>query len=128
MNAQVGIWLSRRLTLKSRVEAYAVYIFPLNLYQLAVLPLPWARPLALQQSHSRLLWGGARLMVHRQVYIQRTRNRGLGMPDLESHWLAERLVYSGRSLTGESATAEQPFVTFLGPVTFHSLGKSYSGS
>ena len=102
VNAQVGIWLSRRLSLKGRAEAYATYVFPLILYWLAVLPLPKERQLALQQSLSRLLWGGARPMVRRQVCIQRTRNGGLGMPDLESHWLAERLAYLGRSLTGDS--------------------------
>ena len=101
VNAQVGIWLSRRLSLKGRAEACAVYVFPLILYRLAVLPLPKARRLALQQSLSRLLWGGARPMVRRQVCIQRTRNGGLGMPDLESHWLAERLAYLGRSLDGD---------------------------
>ena len=101
-------------------------------------------------------------MVRRQVCIQRTRNGGLGMPDLESHWLAGRLAYLGRSLTGDAvwrqkesrafprlksdpkaesrrkpmfasaerlfAIAERPFVTFLGPVTFHSPEKSYIGS
>ena len=35
-------------------------------------------------------------MVRRKVCIQRTRNKVLGMPDLESHWLAERLAYLGR--------------------------------
>ena len=99
-------------------------------------------------------------MVRRQVCIQGTRNGGLGMPDLESHWLAERLAYLGRSLTGTkcgderrfrlilassqtkrlkdnvsqwmkhclSASAERPFVTFLGAVTFHGLGRNYIGS
>ena len=98
-------------------------------------------------------------MVRRQVCIQRTRNGGLGMPDLESHWLAERLAYLGRALTGDavwrlkasrtfprlnsdpkaegrcrplgetlSASAKRPFVTFLGPVTFHGLEKNYIGS
>ena len=100
VNAQVGIWLSRRLSLKGRAEACAVYVFPLILNRLAVLPLPEARRLALQRSLSRLLWGAARPMVRRQVCIQRTRNGGLGMPDLESHWLAERLAYLGRVLTG----------------------------
>ena len=38
-------------------------------------------------------------MVRRQVCIQRTRNGGLGLPDLESHWLAKRLAYLGRVLT-----------------------------
>ena len=102
VNAQVGIWLSKRLSLKGRAETCTVYVFPLILYRLAVLPLPMARRLALQRSLSRLLWGGARPMVGRQVCIQRTRNGGLGMPDLESHWLAERLAYLGRSLTGDA--------------------------
>ena len=81
VNAQVGIWLSRRLSLKGRAEVCVEYIFPLILYRLAVLPLPKVRRLALKQSLSRLLWGGARPMVRRQVCIQRTRNGGLGMPD-----------------------------------------------
>ena len=68
-----------------------MYIFPLILYRLAVLPLPKARRLALP------------LMVRRQVCIQCTHNGGLGMPDLESHWLAERLAYLGQSLTGDAA-------------------------
>ena len=102
VNAQVGIGLSMRLSLKSRAEACAVYVFPLILYRLAVLPLPKARRLALQRSLSRLLWGGARPMVRSQVCIQRTSNGGLGMPFLESHWLAERLTYLGRSLTADA--------------------------
>ena len=64
-------------------------------------------------------------MVRRQVCIQHMCNGGLGMPDLDSHWLAERLAYLDRSLTRESASAERPFITFLGPVTFHGLKKSY---
>ena len=112
VNAQVGIWLSRRLSLKGRAEACATYVFPLILYRLAVLPLPKARRLALQQSLSRLLWGGARPMVRRQVCIHRTRNGGLGMPDLESHWLAERLAYLGWSLTGDSVWRRKASRTF----------------
>ena len=108
VNAQVGIWLSRKLSLKGRAEACATYVFPLILYRLAVLPLPKARRLAL----SRLLWGGARPMVRRQVCIQRTRNGGLGMPDLESHWLAERLAYLGRSLTGDAVWRRKASRTF----------------
>ena len=79
-----------------------MYVFPLILYRLAVLPLPKAGRLALQRSHSRLVRGGARPMVRRQVCVQRTCNGGLGMPDLESHWLAERLAYLGRSLMGDA--------------------------
>ena len=77
VHAKVGIWLSRRLSLKGRAEACAAYVFPLILYRLAVLPLPKAHRLALQRFLSRLLWGGARPMVRRQVCIQRTRNKGL---------------------------------------------------
>ena len=112
VNAQVRIWLSRRLSLKGRAEACAVYVFPLILYRLEVLLLPKARQLALQRSLSRLLWGGARPMVRRHVCIQRTRNGGLGMPDLESHWLAERLAYLGRSLTGDAVWRGKASRTF----------------
>ena len=41
-------------------------------------------------------------MVRRRVCIQRTRNGGLGMPDLESHWLAERLAYLDGGLSDET--------------------------
>ena len=90
------------------MEACATYVFPLILYRLAVLPLPKARRLVLQQSLSRLLWP----MVRRQVCIQRTRNGGLCMPDLESHGLAERLAYLGRSLTGDAVWRRKPSRTF----------------
>ena len=112
VNAQVGVWLSRRLSLKGRAEACAVYVFPLILYRLAGLPLLKARQLALQRSLSRLLRSGARPMVHRQACIQRTRNEGQGMPDLESHWLAERLAYLGRSLTGDAVLRRKASRTF----------------
>ena len=115
VNAQVGIWLSMRLSLKGRAEACAVYLFPFILYRLAILPLPEARRLALLRSLSRLLWGGARPMVRRQVCIQRTPNRGLGMPDLESHWLAERLAYLGRSLTGDAVWTRKGESDFSSP-------------
>ena len=101
VDAQVGTWLSRRLSIKSKVEVCAVYIFPLIIYRLAVLPLPKARRLVLQRSLSRLLWGGRRPMVRKQVCILRRRNGGLGRPNLESHWLAKRLAYLDRSLTGD---------------------------
>ena len=80
----------------------AVYVFPLILYQLSVLLLHKARRLALQQSLTRLRWTGQRPMVRGQVCIQRTRNGGLDMPDLENHWLTERLAYLGRSLSGDA--------------------------
>ena len=96
----------------SRAEACVVYDFPLILHRLAVLPLPQARRLAPKQSLSRLLWRGARPMVRRQVCIQRTRNGGLSMSDLESHRLAERLAYLDRSLTGDAVWRRKASRTF----------------
>ena len=34
------------------------------------------------------------------------------MPDLESHWLAERLAYLGRSLTGDAVWRQKSSRTF----------------
>ena len=51
-------------------------------------------------------------MVRRQVYIQHTRNGGLDMPDLVSHWLAERLAYLGRSLTRDAVWRRKASLTF----------------
>ena len=54
VNDQVGTWLPRRLPLKGRAEVCAVYIFPLILCRLSVLPLPRDRQLVLQKSLTRL--------------------------------------------------------------------------
>ena len=51
-------------------------------------------------------------MVRRQVCIQCTRNGGLGMPDLVSHWLAERLAYLGRPLTRDAVRRRKASRTF----------------
>ena len=106
VNAQVGTWLSRRLSLKGRAEACAAYVFTLILYRLAVLPLPKAHLFCAAR------FCAARPMVRRQVFFQRTRNGSLGMPDLESHWLAERLAYLGRVLTGDSVWRRKASQTF----------------
>ena len=89
VDAQVGTWLRRRLSLKGRAEVRTVYIFPLILYRLSVLPLLKDHQVALIQSIFKLLWKGRSPFVRRQVCCQRPRNGGLGMPDLKSHWLAE---------------------------------------
>ena len=102
VEAQVGTWLLRRLSFRGRAEVCAVYVFLLILYRLAVLPLPKARRLVLQRSLTRLLWGGWGPMVSRRTRIWRTCNGTMGMPDLVSHWLAERLAYLGWSLSGEA--------------------------
>ena len=54
-------------------------------------------------------------MVRREVCIQRKRNGGLGMPDLGSHWLAERLTYLDRSLTGDVVWRRKGSRTFPRP-------------
>ena len=95
VEAQVGAWFRRLLSLKGRAELCAVYIFPLILYWLSVLPLPRNHRVALEQSLSKLLWKARSPLVSRQVCCQCPREGGLGMPDPESH----RLVYLGRSLT-----------------------------
>ena len=51
-------------------------------------------------------------MIQRPVCIQRTCNGDLDMPDLESHWLAERLAYLGRSLTGDAVWRRKTFPRF----------------
>ena len=95
----------KEVVLKGQGGGVRYVRLPLDPFRLAVLSLPKTRKLALKQSLSRAIWRGARPMVikqGKQVCIQRTRNGGLGMPDQESHWLAERLAYLGRSLTGDS--------------------------
>ena len=89
-----------------------MYILPLILYRLAILPLPRARRLVLQRSPIRLFSGGGKSMVRRQVCIQRTRNRGLSMPDLVKHCLSERLVYLDRSLSGDAVWRRKVSRTF----------------
>ena len=102
VEAQMATWLRRQLSLKGRAEVCAVYVSPLILYHLPVLPLPKDHWLALEQSLFKLLWKGRSPLVHRQVCCQRPHDRGLGMSDLESHWLAERLAYLSWSLTTDA--------------------------
>ena len=96
----MGAWFRRRLSLKGRCAP--CISSPLVLYRLSVLPFPRDHRVALEQSLSKLLWKGRRPLVSSEVCCQRPREGGLGMPDLESHWLAERLAYLGRSLTKET--------------------------
>ena len=55
VDAQVGTWLWRWLSLKGKAEVCTMYIFPLIRYCLSVLPLPKNHQLALQWSLSKLL-------------------------------------------------------------------------
>ena len=85
---------------------------PLILYRFSVLPLSKDHRVALIQSLFKLLWKGRSPLVRRQVCYQRPRDGGLGMPDLESHRLAERLAYLGRSLTTDAVWSLKVRVTF----------------
>ena len=102
------VWLRRWLSLKGRAEVCAAYIFPLIIYRLSVLPLPKDHQLALFE----LLWVGRSPLVLRQVCYQRPRDGGLGIPDLESLRLAERLAYLGRPLTTDAVWSLKVRVTF----------------
>ena len=160
VNAQVGIWLSRRLSLKGRAEGCAAYVFPLIFYRLAVLPLPKAHRLALQRSLSRLLWGvQGRWSVGRSVsnvhatgvwvcliwratgllkdlHIWAESWRGTQCRDERRVGLFLASTQTQRLMVDEglwakhclSASAERPFVTFLGPVTFHGLRRNCIGN
>ena len=85
----------------------AVYDFPMILYRLSVLPLPKNPRGVLKQSLSKLLWGGRSPMVRRQVCHQCLCNRGLVMSNLESHWIAERLTFQGRSLMRDTVWGQK---------------------
>ena len=63
VEAQMGNWLRRRLSVKGRAEVCAVYIFPLILFWLSVLPLSKVHRRALIQSLSKLLWSDQKPIV-----------------------------------------------------------------
>ena len=90
----MGTWLRRLLSL-DRAKSCGVYVLTLILYQLSVLLLPKGARLAPQRSLSKVFRRGREPMVRRNVCDQRLRNGGLGMIDLESDWLAERLAFLG---------------------------------
>ena len=156
VQAKVKIWLSRRLSLKGKAEACAVYVFPLIHYRLAVLPLPKAHRLALNPSpdcsgetegwwsigrsvsnvHATgvwvcLIWRATGLLkdLHiradpwRGTYCGDERRVGLFLASSQTQRLKVDVSLWAKHCL--SASAERPFVTFLGPVTFHSLGKNY---
>ena len=85
---QVGTRLRRRLSSKDRVEECALFILPMILYWLSVLSPPEGHRRALRQSLTTSLRQGGKPIVCRQVCCQCTRYGGLGMLDLNSHWLA----------------------------------------
>ena len=84
----------------------------LVVYWLSIFPQPRNHRLALQRSLSKLHWGGGRPMVRRQVCWQCPGNGGLGMTDMENHWIAERLAYLSRSLSTDAVWRRKVSDTF----------------
>ena len=101
VDSEVGMWLRKWLSLKSRVEMCTVYIFPLIFYRLLLLPQANNHRLELQLFLSKLLWRSRRPMIRWQVCCQRPRNKSLGMPKMENHGFAERIAYMGQFLSKE---------------------------
>ena len=100
---QGGYLTSKAFNLKRKGRGMrSRYIFPIILYRLSVLPLPNFPRLVLQYSLAKLLWKDRKPTVHKQACCQRPCHRDLGMPDLESHLLAERLLFLGQSLTKDT--------------------------
>ena len=94
-----GYLASKVVVLKGKGGSVRHVHLPPFLYRLFVIPLPESHRRTLRQFLATLLKRGGKLMICRQVYYQRPHNGGLGMPDLESLWFAERSAFLGRSLT-----------------------------
>ena len=160
VNAQVGIWLSRRLSLKGRAEACATYVFPWSftdwLYFLCLRhvgwhcnnPSPdcsgevqgrWFVGRSVSNIHATgvwvyLIWRATGLLKDLHTWAGPWRGMQCGDEKRVGLFLASsqtQMLKVDVSLWAKhclSASAERPFVTFLGPVTFYDLGKSYIGS
>ena len=63
--------------------------------------------MALKQSLSKLLCKVRSPMTRKQVLYHRPKNGKLEMPDLESYWLTERLIYRGRSLSKDTVLGKK---------------------
>ena len=122
------------------MEVCTMYIFPLILYHLFVLPLPKNHRLVLQRSHFKVIWRGQRPMVHRQVCCQFTKRLAyLGLFLLkDTVWRWKATLFLPLSQTQKlkvnvggwakhhlSVNAVRPFETILDPVTIISLKRNY---
>ena len=94
VEAQVGTWFPRLLSLKSRVELYTVYIFSVVYASSARELLVGARTIPLLASMKG--WQS------RQVYCQHPCNRYLRMLYLARHWFVDKLAFLSGSLTGDT--------------------------
>ena len=143
VEAYVGTWLRRRLSLKGRAEVCALYIFPLILYHLFVLHLPRCHRVTLKQFLSKLLWKDRSPMARRQVYHQHPRNgvsRDAGSGEPLARWKTgqtEPILVEGHGVgtkvesfsspevqSRSPASAIWPSVNFLCPMTFLSLERN----
>ena len=107
-----GYLASKAVVLKGQGGGVCRAHLPLILYRLSVLPLPKDHQAAMIQSLFKLLWKGGSPLVRRQVCYQCPCDGGLGMSDLKSHRLAERLAYLGRSLTSDAVWSLKVGVAF----------------
>ena len=155
VNAQVGICLSRRLSLKGRVEACAEFAFPLIIYWLAVFlclrniswrfndPSPdcsgevqgrWSVGRSVSNVLATGVWvclilRATGLLKDLHIWAESWRGTQYGDNRWVGHFLASSQTQWLKVDVGLwakhclSASAERPFVTFLGPVTFHGLGR-----
>ena len=102
--AAVWIWSRRKLSVKGRAQACSMYVFPIILYYLSILPLPGRILSGLTRSLFRVLWRWGHPHVRRETCIQRLVHGGLGMPCLKAHRDAERLSFLSRTLTEDADT------------------------
>ena len=160
VNAQVEIWLSRRLSLKGRwrhvPRTSSLWSFTDWLYYLCLRhvgwhcnnPFPdcsgevqgrWSVGRSVSNVHTTGVWvcliwraTGSLKDLHTSAGPwQETRcgdERRVGLFLASSQTQRLKVDVSLWAKHYLSASAERPFVTFLGPVTFHGLGKSYIGS
>ena len=99
-----------------------MYIFPLVLYRMAILPISEHWLAVFERLLFSVLWRSGRPCVRRDTCIQRLEHGGLGMPSLKCHRDAERLAFLGRTLAEE---ADTPWALRVG-ILFPDL-KEYPG-
>ena len=102
VDAQVGTWLPRWLSINGRAEVCALYVFSLIindwLYFICLRYVSWRfnDPSPDYSGEAESRWSVDRFSFNLHAI------GGLSMPDLVSHWLAERIAYLGRSLSGDA--------------------------
>ncbi|CAE1331312.1 unnamed protein product [Acanthosepion pharaonis] len=109
---------TRRLEtfLKGRAEVCVSHIYPILLYRLSVLPLPYARLMQLVRTLFSFLWRGKAPMVSREVCCLHPSEGGLGMPSIEIRQYMLRITFLDRMCRGSNE--EGAFLERRRPETF----------